>query len=195
MASQTDVVGLGSCTVDFFALVPRLIGAEEKINSTRLEVHAGGVTANNLTQVARLGGRAGWIGLVGDDENGRIIRKQFSEDRMDLSGIVAVPGELSSFTWIPVDANGWGIGPRRRRRQLWYVRPNQEMASGIKREGRARKTMCLAVVLTTSEPVGKSPKVGRAIAAAAPSFVECRDGGQKLRNGRSCPCSQQLSLR
>jgi len=106
MTSQTDVVGLGSCTVDFFALVPRLIGVEEKINSTRLEVHAGGVTANNLTQVARLGGRAGWIGLVGDDENGRIIRKQFAEDRMDLSGIVAVPGELSSFTWIPVDAQG-----------------------------------------------------------------------------------------
>ncbi len=106
MTSRTDVVGLGSCTVDFFALVPRLIGAEEKINATRLEVHAGGVTANNLTQVARLGGQAGWIGLVGDDENGRIITKQFAEDRMDLSGIVAVPGELSSFTWIPVDALG-----------------------------------------------------------------------------------------
>lgn len=103
---MADVVGLGSCTVDFFALVPKLIGAEEKINATRLEVHAGGVTANNLTQVARLGAAAAWIGLLGDDDNARIITEQFRADRMDVSGMVTVPGQRSSFTWIPVDAQG-----------------------------------------------------------------------------------------
>jgi sugar/nucleoside kinase (ribokinase family) len=104
--AQADVVGLGSCTVDFFALVPQLIGAEEKVNANRLEVHAGGVTANNLTQVARLGNRAAWIGLIGDDENGRIIQRQFAEDGMDLAGIEVMAGAASSFTWIPVDAQG-----------------------------------------------------------------------------------------
>jgi len=103
---MADVIGLGSCTVDFFALVPKLIGAEEKINANRLEIHAGGVTANNLTQVARLGASAGWIGFIGDDENGRIITRQFAEDGMDTSGIVVVAGEHSSFTWIPVDTQG-----------------------------------------------------------------------------------------
>ena len=39
---SVDVVGLGSCTVDFFALVPKLIGAEEKINANRLEVLSSG---------------------------------------------------------------------------------------------------------------------------------------------------------
>ncbi len=106
MPQPAEVVGLGSCTVDFFALVPRLIGAEEKINATRLEVHAGGVTANNLTQVARLGARAAWVGLIGSDENGALIKKQFAADDMDLAGIETVPGELSSFTWIPVDTRG-----------------------------------------------------------------------------------------
>ncbi|HJY85668.1 MAG TPA: carbohydrate kinase family protein [Candidatus Acidoferrales bacterium] len=106
MAAETEVVGLGSCTVDFFALVPKLIAAEEKINATRLEIHAGGVTANNLTQVARLGATAGWIGLIGDDENGRIIQKEFAEDGMDETGIEVVKGEHSSFTWIPVDEQG-----------------------------------------------------------------------------------------
>jgi sugar/nucleoside kinase (ribokinase family) len=104
--SAAEVVGLGSCTVDFFALVPRLIGAEEKMNVPKLEVYAGGVTANNLTQVARLGARSGWIGLLGDDANGEIIRKQFLEDKMDVSGLEVVRGELSAFTWIPVDAKG-----------------------------------------------------------------------------------------
>src|SRR5271168_1005369 len=106
MVPKVDVVGIGSCAMDFFAIVPRLLAAEEKINATRMEIHAGGVTANNLTQVARLGVSTGWLGLIGDDENGRIIQKAFAEDHMDVSGIEIVKGELSSLTWIPVDTAG-----------------------------------------------------------------------------------------
>src|SRR5271155_5747916 len=106
MPANVDVVGIGSCAVDFFAIVPRLLGPEEKINATRMEIHAGGVTANNLTQVARLGAGTGWLGLIGDDENGRLIQKAFTEDGMDLSGVEVVKGEHSTMTWIPVDAQG-----------------------------------------------------------------------------------------
>jgi sugar/nucleoside kinase (ribokinase family) len=104
--TKADIVGIGSCTVDYFAMVPRLLGAEEKINATRMEIHAGGVTANNLTQVARLGVSTGWLGLLGDDQNGLLIQKAFAEDHMDLSGIETVKGEFSSLTWIPVDLTG-----------------------------------------------------------------------------------------
>jgi sugar/nucleoside kinase (ribokinase family) len=106
MAPKVDIVGIGSCAVDFFAIVPRLLGPEEKINATRIEIHAGGVTANMLTQVARLGSNTGWLGLIGDDENGRIIQKAFTEDGMDLSGVEVVKGERSALTWIPVTPNG-----------------------------------------------------------------------------------------
>src|SRR5580658_5127383 len=106
MTQAVNVVGIGSCTVDYFAIVPRLLGPEEKINAERMEIHAGGVTANNLTQVARLGAPTGWLGLIGDDENGRIIQKAFKDDGMDLSGIEVTKGEHSSLTWIPVDAAG-----------------------------------------------------------------------------------------
>ena len=106
MSAKVDVVGIGSCTVDYFAIVPRLLGPEEKINATRMEIHAGGVTANNLTQVARLGASTGWLGLLGDDENGHLIQRAFTEDHMDLSGIEVVKGEMSSLTWIPVDSAG-----------------------------------------------------------------------------------------
>jgi sugar/nucleoside kinase (ribokinase family) len=105
-AVRTDVVGIGSCTVDYFAIVPKLLGPEEKINADRMEIHAGGVTANNLTQVARLGASTGWLGLIGDDENGRIIQNAFKEDGMDLSGVEVVKGEMSALTWIPVDNSG-----------------------------------------------------------------------------------------
>src|SRR6202045_999234 len=103
---MTTVVGIGSCGVDYFAIVPRLLGPQEKIHAERIEVHAGGVTGNNLTQVARLGARAGWLGLIGDDESGRLITKAFPADGLDLSGMEIVQGEQSTFTWIPVDAQG-----------------------------------------------------------------------------------------
>jgi ribokinase len=103
---MTTVVGIGSCGIDYFAIVPRLLGSEEKINAERIEVHAGGVTGNNLTQVARLGAKAGWLGLIGDDESGRLITRAFAEDGLDLSGIEVIPGEKSTFTWIPVDVKG-----------------------------------------------------------------------------------------
>jgi sugar/nucleoside kinase (ribokinase family) len=101
-----EVVGIGSCAVDYVAQVPRLLGPDEKINANRLEIHPGGVTANNLTQVARLGASAGWLGLLGDDDNGRFIQDAFRGDRMDLSGITILPGARSSMTWIPIDAAG-----------------------------------------------------------------------------------------
>ena len=59
MPQAAQVVGIGSCGIDYFAIVPRLLGADEKINVDRTEIHAGGVTGNNLTQVARLGASAG----------------------------------------------------------------------------------------------------------------------------------------
>jgi sugar/nucleoside kinase (ribokinase family) len=106
MAQAAEVVGVGSCGIDYFAIVPQLLGPEEKINAERIEIHAGGVTGNNLTQVARLGARAAWLGLIGDDESGRLISKAFADDGLDLSGIEVVPGEQSTFTWIPVDSQG-----------------------------------------------------------------------------------------
>ena len=106
MATGVDVVGIGSCGIDYFAIVPRLLGAEEKISAERMEIHAGGVTANNLTQVARLGVKTGWLGLIGDDENGGLIKKSFTDDGMDISGVEVVKGERSTMTWIPVDAQG-----------------------------------------------------------------------------------------
>jgi ribokinase len=106
LTKDVDVVGIGSCGVDYFAIVPRLLGPEEKINADRMEIHAGGVTGNNLTQVARLGASTGWLGLIGDDENGRLIRQAFADDGMDLSGIEIVKGQHSSMTWIPVDRTG-----------------------------------------------------------------------------------------
>jgi ribokinase len=104
--SQIEVVGLGSWHRRFLCAGPKAHRRDEKINANRLEIHVGGVTANNLTQVARLGASAGWFGLIGDDANGRIIMEAFADDSMDTSAVEVVRNELSSLTWIPVDSQG-----------------------------------------------------------------------------------------
>ncbi len=92
--------------MDYFARVPRLPGPDEKINASGLEIHSGGVTANNLTQLARLGAKAAWLGLIGDDDAGKTILADFQKEGMDTSGIEVMKGARSSAAWIPVDEKG-----------------------------------------------------------------------------------------
>jgi ribokinase len=101
-----DVAAIGTLAVDYFALLPKLIGAEEKILSTALEVHAGGVAGNVLTQVARLGVRAGWLGKIGDDGAGCILLDEFENEDIDASHTEVVKGKFSMLTWIQVDTRG-----------------------------------------------------------------------------------------
>ncbi len=106
MVDRVEVVGLGSCVVDYFALTPRIIGAEEKVIVRDMEVHPGGVTANNLVQAARMGLKTGWFGYTGDDENGQLLLRSFREEGMDTSRVMVKKGERGSFAWIPVDDRG-----------------------------------------------------------------------------------------
>lgn len=101
-----DIVGIGSCLVDYIALVPKIIGPEEKVNGSHIHVEAGGPTINNLVQAARLGLRTTWIGKIGDDENGKIIQEMFSKECINDENTIIVPNGTSAFTWIPVDPDG-----------------------------------------------------------------------------------------
>lgn len=104
--SIVEVSALGTLAVDYFALVPEIPGAEEKIIANRYEIHPGGVAGNVITQLARLGIKAGWFGKVGDDEAGKILVDEFVKEGADTSHVEIVKGEHSMFTWIQVDKRG-----------------------------------------------------------------------------------------
>ena len=74
-----------------FAIVPRLLGPEEK--STRIEWRfMPGSNGEQPHAGWRLGISAGWLGLIGDDESGRLITKAFADDGLDPSGIETISG-------------------------------------------------------------------------------------------------------
>ena len=105
-SSRVDVSSIGTLAVDYFALLREIPGVDEKVMAEGYEIHAGGVAGNVITQVARLGLEAGWIGKVGDDEAGKVIIAEFINEGIDISHIEIVEGEYSMFTWIQVDKKG-----------------------------------------------------------------------------------------
>ncbi|MES3025754.1 MAG: sugar kinase [Pseudomonadota bacterium] len=88
------LLALGECMVEFHA--GRADGAG----------HAyGGDVANALVAFARLGGRAGFISQVGDDEYGAGLRGALQQEGVDLLHAPLRPGANGVYT-ISVDAHG-----------------------------------------------------------------------------------------
>ncbi len=82
-----DVVGLGYCAYDILAILPGL-PSFDAVSMTPLAdlVHdGGGQVGTALTTLARLGARAGYVGVLGDDREGRWLRDRFIQDGVDLS--------------------------------------------------------------------------------------------------------------
>jgi len=103
---RIDVVAIGALAVDYFALLPTIPGAEQKIIANGYEIHPGGVAGNVITQVARLGISSAWLGKIGDDDTGKILLNEFQKDGVVTAPIDIVEGEHSMFTWIQVDKTG-----------------------------------------------------------------------------------------
>jgi len=73
--SAGRVVGLGLCVVDHLYVVERLDPRAERIYYVERRVTGGGMVGNALTQAARLGCQAHALSAVGDDADGRFVRR------------------------------------------------------------------------------------------------------------------------
>ncbi|MCK4818274.1 carbohydrate kinase family protein, partial [bacterium] len=101
-----EVTAVGSLAVDYFALVPSIPSADQKIMIEGYEIHPGGVAGNVLTQLGRLGVNSGWFGKIGDDDAGKTLLEDFRNEGIDSSHAEVAKGEHSMFTWIQVDKTG-----------------------------------------------------------------------------------------
>jgi sulfofructose kinase len=89
IAKSLDVVGLGYCTYDLLGLAG--VGQMPDFDSV-VGVHladliedGGGPVGTALATLARLGAVAGYVGVLGDDREGRFLRQRFIQDGVDLS--------------------------------------------------------------------------------------------------------------
>jgi len=81
-----DFVAVGEGGIDVISLVDSLPAFDGKTAASSRHVMPGGQAATAAAGVARLGWRSRWIGVTGDDEWGRMLRRALEHDGVDIAG-------------------------------------------------------------------------------------------------------------
>jgi sugar/nucleoside kinase (ribokinase family) len=89
---EFDVVGVGCVAVDVLAVFEGVIEEDQKMEVRQMTRQGGGLVGTGLTAVARLGGKARYVGRVGDDDDGQFVIKDFQREGVDTRCIEIVPG-------------------------------------------------------------------------------------------------------
>lgn len=72
-----DLFCIGGSSVDLLLKVPFVPLSDQKLVAELSGIHAGGLVANTACAAAALGLKVGWHGQVGDDDFGRLFRREF----------------------------------------------------------------------------------------------------------------------
>lgn len=119
-----DVLGLGESSVDHVNLLPAAPlarGTASKLRISSAFDAAGGQIASMLAACTSLGLRAGYLGPLGNDENGRLIRTELERRGVDLSHVI-VRDAPARFAIILVDES---TGERT---VLWHRDPGLDIS-------------------------------------------------------------------
>ncbi len=97
-----DCVGIGICAVDHLCLLDEYPKLDAKIEAKAYSFQGGGPVPNALVTLARLGAKTAYIGVVGDDDNGKFALEEFEQEWVDISGVVVDKNcnTNQAFIWI-----------------------------------------------------------------------------------------------
>lgn len=98
---RTGIACFGEALIDFLADPP---GADDV--SRRFARHAGGAPANVAVGVARLGGCARFIGMLGDDMFGRFLLAQLQRNGVDTAQVRWTDAAPTALAFVSLDESG-----------------------------------------------------------------------------------------
>lgn len=102
---EFDVVVVGSCNLDLVSTTTHLPLPGETIRTVAYAEHAGGKGLNQAVACARMGARTAFIGCVGNDSAGTMLRELLDSEGIDTSQLVTVDAPTGR-AFITVDASG-----------------------------------------------------------------------------------------
>lgn len=100
-----EVIGVGALNLDKLYLVDRIAKGGEEIPIRDVKEAPGGSAANTIAGLARLGIETGFIGKVGEDEEGERMLNAMEKEEVDVRGIVRSKGRSGIIIGI-VDEGG-----------------------------------------------------------------------------------------
>ncbi len=89
-----DVIALGELLIDFTSSAPSSQG------NPQFEANPGGAPCNVLAMLARLGRRAAFVGKVGDDLFGRMLKGSIVEAGIDAGALVLDPAAHTTLAFV-----------------------------------------------------------------------------------------------
>ncbi len=84
--SKIAVVGLGALNMDYLYRVERILDDGETVVKESI-LSPGGSAANTIYGLAKLGVNTGFVGVVGDDDDGKLLIRDFKKVGVDTSQI------------------------------------------------------------------------------------------------------------
>ncbi|HIH36625.1 MAG TPA: carbohydrate kinase family protein [Methanocellales archaeon] len=87
-----DVVGLGALNYDKLYVVTKIAKAGEEVGVKEVRESPGGSAANTIFGLARVGAKTGFIGAVGNDEEGGVILRDLANEDVDINRIKVLDG-------------------------------------------------------------------------------------------------------
>ncbi len=97
-----DIITIGEALIDFISVQKGSLIEE----STGFTAAPGGAPANVAVAIAKLGGKSGFIGKVGDDSFGRMIRNALEEAGVDLKSFKLDAAVNTTLAFVATRENG-----------------------------------------------------------------------------------------
>lgn len=101
-----DVICFGALNMDRLYRVNRIAREEEESFIIGFKETPGGSAANTAVGLARLGLKTGFIGKVAEDREGKLLLKDFENEKVDTNGIIVSKGGRSGVVMGYVDKKG-----------------------------------------------------------------------------------------
>jgi ribokinase len=106
MDKGQDVIGLGSLNYDYIYIVDSLAHGDQQVVIKHTHSSPGGSAANTIYALARLGIKTGFVGAVGDDNDGREIFSHMASVGIDTMHVKKLTDIPTSKVLIFVDSKG-----------------------------------------------------------------------------------------
>ncbi len=132
MVKERTITVVGSVNIDLVVEMETLPRAGETILGNRFRVAPGGKGANQAVAAARLGARTFFVGCVGNDDHGRMARRNLRVHGVDVDGLRIVD-DHTGVALIMVDGEGRnmiGVAPGAN----LHVRANGQAGAAIDRD-------------------------------------------------------------
>lgn len=106
MATPLDIIAIGCVAMDYYLLLDGPPWQDEKVRAQSANLLPGGTMGNFACASAKLGAKAGFVGIVGDDLWGDLLMNDFKELGIDTSRIIKRKDQPTPLTILILDKQG-----------------------------------------------------------------------------------------